>query len=420
MSTDIVLPKLGLTMEEAKVVTWLKDIGDYIEPDEVILEVETDKANLEVESPGEGFLTKQHVQPDEVVEVGAVIGVLSDNESGGDDEESNDSSPENVEAHQGESVEDEPKDIEPITGNKQTRNPFIDGERIKVSPAARKLAKQEGVKLATITGTGPRGRIVLTDVKIALEKVVNTPIIDREVVPVVAGENDKVVPLSNMRKIIAKRMTNSFKNVPQFALKRGVDCTVMNTTRKALNEINSSGIKLSINDFIIQALTQALVEHSQVNTSFVDDESGSYIIEKADVNIGLAVALDDGLIVPVIHGAQNLSLLEVAQKRAELVKKAQSGKLLPEEMSGGTFTISNLGGFNVEDFTAIVNPPETGILAIGKAKHSPVFDDELNMIVKPIMQVTASFDHRTIDGAQGAKFLETIVEQLQSETWGLI
>src|SRR5690625_3165596 len=408
MSTDIVLPKLGLTMEEAKVVTWLKNIGDYVEDDEVILEVETDKANLEVESPGEGFLTKQDVQPDEVVEVGAVIGVLSDNESR-DDEESNDSSPENVEAHQGEGVEDEPKDIESITGNKQTRNPFIDGERIKVSPAARKLARQEGVKLATITGTGPRGRIVLTDIKTALEKVVNKPIIDREIVQVVAGENDKVVPLSNMRKIIAKRMTDSFKNVPQFVLKRGVDCTAMNTTRKALNEINSSGIKLSINDFIIQALTQALVEHFQVNASFVDDESGSYIIEKADVNIGLAVAIDDGLIVPVIHGAQNLSLLEIAQKRAELVKKAQSGKLLPEEMSGGTFTISNLGGFNVDDFTAIVNPPETGILAIGKVKHSPVFDDELNMIVKPIMQVTASFDHRTIDGSQGAKFLETIV-----------
>jgi len=419
MSTDIVLPKLGLTMEEAKVVTWLKNIGDYVEADEVILEVETDKANLEVESPGEGFLTKQDVQPDEVVEVGAVIGVLSDNESR-DDEESNDSSPENVEAHQGEGVEDEPKDIESITGNKQTRNPFIDGERIKVSPAARKLARQEGVKLATITGTGPRGRIVLTDIKTALEKVVNKPIIDREIVQVVAGENDKVVPLSNMRKIIAKRMTDSFKNVPQFVLKRGVDCTAMNTTRKALNEINSSGIKLSINDFIIQALTQALVEHFQVNASFVDDESGSYIIEKADVNIGLAVAIDDGLIVPVIHGAQNLSLLEIAQKRAELVKKAQSGKLLPEEMSGGTFTISNLGGFNVDDFTAIVNPPETGILAIGKVKHSPVFDDELNMIVKPIMQVTASFDHRTIDGAQGAKFLETIVEQLQSEIWSLI
>src|SRR5690625_119333 len=408
MPTEIVLPKLGLTMEEAKVITWLKDIGDYVEENEVVLEVETDKANLEVEAKASGYLNVMKVGEGDIVKVGEVLGLLSANK---------DDVIEQVE----ETLTDEKriaKKPEPKLQKQGTGNPFLKGERIRVSPAARKLARQEGIELENVIGTGPRGRIVLADVKdaIAQDKLVTK----KPVVAVNIEGNDKVVQLTTMRKVIAEKMTDSFQNVPQFNLIREVDCTNVNDTRNILNEFNQSDIKLSLNDFIVQAVSIALQRHRSINAYFVTDEKGDYIVEKESINIGLAVAVESGLVVPVIHGVEKMGLGEIARKRAELVEKAQKGMLTPDEMSGGTFTISNLGGFNIEQFTAIVNPPESGILAVGRAKNTPVVNEEMEVVIKPILKLSASFDHRTIDGAQGAQFLQTIVNQLESTKWSLI
>jgi len=419
MSTEILLPKLGLTMDEAKVVTWLKNIGDYVEHEEVIVEVETDKANLEVESPKEGYLVKQVAAPGDVVAVGGVLGILADTKE---------AIVEDVTSEKKVEQEKEEKIHEDSSVNEEKRNQvkhdeyFIKGNRIRVSPSARKLAREEGIDLRNIAGSGPRGRIILADVKQAIKESKNQLIMEKANQQPIEAEssNDKIVHLSSMRKIIANRMTESFRHVPQFNLKREVNCTAIEQTRKTLNEINNSIVKLSMNDFLIQAVARALRQHPTVNASFIDNEKEPYIIEKVDVNIGLAVALDDGLVVPVIHHADRLSITEIANKRAQLIEKAKEGKLTPDEMSNGTFTISNLGGFHIDEFTAIVNPPETGILAVGKAKWTPVVNEQKEIEILPIMHISGSFDHRTIDGAEAARFMNTIVEQLQSTKWNVI
>lgn len=418
MSTEILLPKLGLTMDEAKVVTWLKNIGDYVERNEVILEVETDKANLEVESPEEGYLVKQLANPGDTVAVGAVVGILAETK---DAEIEVTSINETVEKKTEETPE------EKQTFNENTNQPikhdeyFIKGNRIRVSPAARKLAREEGIDLTNIVGSGPRGRIILKDVKKAVEERQTKHDMEKVVdLSVKKEKDDKIIRLSSMRKTIANRMTISFQTIPQFNLKREVDCSAIEQTRKTLNELNDSPVKLSLNDFIIQAVARALKKHPSVNASFVDNGSEPFIIEKARVNIGIAVALEDGLVVPVIHDADQLSITEIANKRVELIEKAKEGKLSPDDMSNGTFTISNLGGFNIDEFTAIVNPPETGILAVGKSKWTPVVNEEKEIDILPMMRISGSFDHRTIDGAEAARFMNTIVEQLQSTRWNLI
>lgn len=420
MSTEILLPKLGLTMDEAKVVTWLKNIGDYVEHEEVIVEVETDKANLEVESPKEGYLVKQVAAPGDVVAVGGVLGILADTKEAVVEDVT---SQKKVEQAKEEIIhEDSSANEEKRAQQVKHDEYFIKGNRIRVSPAARKLAREEGIDLRNIAGSGPRGRIILADVKQAIEERENQLVIENENQHPIEAEssNDKIVHLSSMRKIIANRMTESFQHVPQFNLKREVDCTAIEQTRKTLNEINDSIVKLSMNDFLIQAVSRALRQHPRVNASFIDDGNEPYIIEKADVNIGLAVALDDGLVVPVIHHADRLSITEIANKRVQLIEKAKEGKLTPDEMSNGTFTISNLGGFHIDEFTAIVNPPETGILAVGKAKWTPVVNEQKEIEILPIMHISGSFDHRTIDGAEAARFMNTIVEQLQSTKWNVI
>lgn len=418
MSTEILLPKLGLTMDEAKVVTWLKNIGDYVERNEVILEVETDKANLEVESPEEGYLVKQLANPGDTVAVGAVVGILAETK---DAEIEVTSINETVEKKTEETPE------EKQTFNENTNQPnkhdeyFIKGNRIRVSPAARKLAREEGIDLTNIVGSGPRGRIILKDVKKAVEERQTKHDMEKVVdLSVKKEKDDKIIRLSSMRKTIANRMTISFQTIPQFNLKREVDCSAIEQTRKTLNELNDSPVKLSLNDFMIQAVARALKKHPSVNASFVDNGSEPFIIEKARVNIGIAVALEDGLVVPVIHDADQLSITEIANKRVELIEKAKEGKLSPDDMSNGTFTISNLGGFNIDEFTAIVNPPETGILAVGKSKWTPVVNEEKEIDILPMMRISGSFDHRTIDGAEAARFMNTIVEQLQSTRWNLI
>lgn len=397
MPTEIVLPKMGLTMEEAEVLAWEKKVGDFVEKNEVILTIQTDKAALEVEAPVDGILQDILVKEGETVTVGTVLGYISDTKE-----------------------QDEPVNLQ------ENDSPVEEPNRIRISPAARKLARENGIEIEGLRGSGPKGRILLKDVQEAIaERSLKEPKMATETLKTTVSETltttrgkGKHVPLTRMRKIIAERMTQSFMTVPQFQLKKQVDVTAILQVRNILVSSfeESIGIRLSINDFLIQAVALTLKKHPRVNASYIDSDTKPYIYEHDDVNVGLAVAVDDGLVVPVIHNADQMSLAEIAKKRVELIEKAKKGILKPEEMSNGTFTISNLASFEIDEFVAIVNPPETGILAVGQVREQPVVVDK-NVEFKPILTLNAAFDHRTIDGADGAKFMRDLVQHLQSDRW---
>ncbi|GIM44954.1 dihydrolipoyllysine-residue acetyltransferase component of acetoin cleaving system [Collibacillus ludicampi] len=398
MTTEIVLPKMGLTMEEAEMLAWEKKVGDYVEKHEVILTIQTDKAALEVEAPVDGILQDILVKEGEVVPVGTVLGYISDTK----------------------------EQDEPVNMFQNIDFPVEEPYRIRISPAARKLARENGIEIEGLRGSGPRGRILLMDVQEAIaEKSLKERKIEIDTIktklPVKttkARGKGKHVPLTRMRKIIAERMTQSFMMVPQFQLKKQVDVTAILQVRNLLVSSfeESIGVRLSINDFLIQAVALTLKKHPSVNASYIDSDTQPYIYEHDDINVGLAVAVDDGLVVPVIHNADQMSLAEIAKKRVELIEKAKKGILKPEEMSHGTFTISNLASFEIDEFVAIVNPPEAGILAVGQVREQPVVVDN-RVEIKPVLILNASFDHRIIDGADGSKFISDLVQHLQSDRW---
>lgn len=395
---EIVLPKLDSSMEEARIVSWEVKIGDTIKIDDPILIVETEKSSLEVESEVEGTLEEIVVDEGETVPVGTVLAYVSSGKHSTEQKGSSDHNP----------VKEEN-----ISPGKT--------ERIRVSPAARRLAKQRGVDLTKIKGSGPRGRVILKDVAEAAANVVNQSVKTENKVIASIHAKGKRVNLTSMRKTIAQRMTASFMNVPQFQIKKRVDVSSIVQLRQAVVSSieHSAGVRLSFNDFLIQAVALTLKKFPRVNASFIDSEGDPYILEHEDINIGLAVAIDDGLVVPVIHQADQLSLIEIAEKRTELVEKARKGLLKPEEMRGGTFTISNLGSVGVDEFVAIVNPPETGILAVGNIIEQPVLTNRHETLIKPMITLNASFDHRTIDGAYGGRFLAQLCDQLQSGHWNI-
>ncbi|MBB3071775.1 pyruvate dehydrogenase E2 component (dihydrolipoamide acetyltransferase) [Paenibacillus baekrokdamisoli] len=370
---------MGSTMEEAHIVTWEKQVGEYIQMKEVLATIETDKATLEIESSEQGFLIEQRVKPGDAIAVGGIIGILSDHQGSGD---------------------------------------VIRSERIRVSPAARRLSVQKGIELNTIDGTGPDGRIVLRDiigVPVTMESSESGA--EREA----PQDTTSKKPLSAMRKMIAERLTYSFREIPQFQVKSSVDlCHVLKIREMLVHSVEETvGVRLSVLDFIIQAVGRVLRQVPQVNVSFCTDPSGSYILEHQEVNIGLAVSVQDGLVVPVIRNADQLSLVEIAKRRHALVSKAKAGTLSVGEMTGGTFTISSLATFDIAEFTALINPPEAGILAVGMARKMPVVVGD-SIEVATMMDLNASFDHRPFDGADGAQFMQLLSRQLQSDRWKLV
>ncbi|MCD9023843.1 dihydrolipoamide acetyltransferase family protein [Cohnella silvisoli] len=379
MSIEIRLPKMGLTMEEARIVTWEKQVGEYVELKEVVATIETDKATLEIESAEQGFLIEQRVKAGDAIAVGGIIGILSANQVSGD---------------------------------------AIRSERIRVSPAARRLAGVKGIVLSEVDGTGPDGRIVLRDIigaPVTIESSGSST--EREAPRDTAFKK----PLSAMRKIISERLTYSFREIPQFQVKSSVNLFHVLKIREILvNSVEeTAGVRLSVLDFIIQAVGLALRQVPQVNVSFCTDPSGSYILEHQEVNIGLAVSVQEGLVVPVIRDADQLSLVEIAKQRHALVSQAKAGTLSVGEMTGGTFTISSLASFDIAEFTALINPPEAGILAVGMARKVPVVVGDA-IEVATMMDLNASFDHRPLDGADGAKFMQLLSQQLQSDRWKLV
>lgn len=416
MTVNILLPKMGLTMEEGEITSWIKKVGDPIEKGEVLLTVQTDKAELEVEAPADGFLQKIVVAEGEVAEVGALLGLIVDVFAEGEE------APVVAEAPQPQAISEAEQEESRQEGKLEPLPP--QGNRVRMSPAARKLAIKKGVDAEQIQGSGPRGRIVISDV-VAAAKAREEG--SREKAAASTAQTDvsksgRKIPLTRMRKQIANRMVQSFMHVPQFQLKQEVNVSAIQQLRQTLLSIpsfvSSAQVRPSINDFLIQAAALALKKCPRVNASFIEEAGTAHIMEWDQVNIGIAVAIDGGLVVPVIHNADQLSLIEICQKRMELTEKARNGSLNLDDQTGGTFTISNLATMGIDEFVAIVNPPETGIFAVGRVIDKPVWTGS-EIQVSPMMSINASFDHRTIDGMEGAKFFQEFTSSLQAENWKL-
>lgn len=423
MAAEIVMPQLGLTMTEGTVVKWLKQVGDQVQKGDVIFEVETDKVTQEVNAFDEGTLTEIVVPEGKAVPVGTVIAHLN----GGSEQESANSEQQSV----SQSVA---TGLSPrlSTPDEAMRTPegaptgsedHLSGTLFRSSPAARSLAMKLGVDITTIKGSGPSGRIIEADVRRAAESGarvqgpgVGAPVAPAPAAPVQApGPRPQApaqrVELKGIKKVTAERMAASFSTAPHFYLAVEVNATELVALRKQVSAAldRRHGVDVTISDLLVKAAAIALAEHPEANAAW----SGLGYQLNSWVNIGLAVATEGGLVVPVIGGADRLSLGQVAKKRAELVERARAGSLSLPELEGGSFTLSNLGMFGIDLFQAIVNPPQAAILAVGRIKDRVVAVDGAPA-VRPTMFMSLSSDHRILDGAAAAKFLARVAQLLEN------
>jgi len=382
---------LSPTMEEGRLVNWVKKKNDTVKHGDVLAEVETDKAIMELQARGEGVLREVLSQEGSTVEVGTMIAIIAT----GDEDISD------ILAAAGAGPTGEaPSDIDaaPLP---EAPAPRVDvDDRVKASPLARRVARERRIDLNTISGSGPGGRIVLRDVETA-QPAPRHP-------PAVAEPEFSDVALSQVRKTIAARLSTSLGPVPHFFLTSEIDMERMWEARRALNA-EGEGHKISFNDIIVRVVAEALRIHPECNAWWQEDRIRYF----KPVHIGMAVAIDDGLITPVIRNAHLKSLREIAAESRELAQRARERKLTPDEYTGGTFSISNLGMFDIDQFTAVINPPEAGILAVGSISQRPVAQHD-DIVLRRRMRVTMSCDHRIIDGATGARFLQTVKRMLEN------
>lgn len=411
MAEIIRMPRLSDTMEEGVIVEWLKQVGDKVDPGDILAEVETDKATMELESFNEGYLL--HIGVDKgTVPVDGVIAVIGEKdedykaalEEAEAQSPSGDAGGNNGQEEQEKTSSEAPEPASGTTSNEPAAAEAVsdDGGRIKASPLARAMAQDAGLDLRRLSGSGDNGRIVKRDVEAAIEKGIPESSPKAPAAPQY-GE----VPVSQMRKTIARRLSESKFGAPHFYLTIEIDMTQAVTDRKMLNE--DAEIRVSFNDLVVKACAMALKEHPAVNSSWQE----TTIRRNKDINIGVAVAVEEGLLVPVIRHADKKGLREMHVEIVEYAKRAQEKKLQPEEMQGNTFTISNLGMFGIEEFTAIINPPDACILAVGTITEKPIVKNG-EITVGHMMKVTMSCDHRVVDGATGAKFLQTVKSLLES------
>ena len=460
---EIIMPKMGDAMTEGKVVRWYKKAGDEVKKGEPVLEIETDKVNLDLEAEADGKLGDLAAQEGEVVQVGGLLAEIlgpgqSPRASGLGPQEKEE--PEKEEGEKAEPEKEEPEKAEPEKEKPEARGPRTEApaqaqaqvpdqsrratdrkdsvkhstgeygeamemkgprtdrsrpqqgnvvampqssaDRRRSSPLARNLAREMGVDLQSVEGSGPGGRIIAADVKnfkggpraaslARGSEMARTPELEA-----------KQVPLSAMRRTIAKRLAESTGPIPHFYLTVDYDVTNLLSIRQQLIDIE--GVKVSVNDFIVRAAALALRHHPNVNASWGDEA----ITQHGEVHVGIAVATPEGLITPVIRNADQKSVTEIAQEVRALAEKAKNRKLKPDEYQGSTFTISNLGAWGIEEFTAIINPPNVAILAIGAAEPRAVAGADRQITVRDRMKVTMSCDHRVVDGAIGAEFLKTL------------
>lgn len=390
MIKKIIMPKLGETMEEGEIIKWLKSEGDKVRKGEPLLEVATDKANMEVEATASGYVRKILAKGGEKVPVTKEIAYLADSME--------------EEIFSGEKIQTETIQEEKEEKIKKEEGPPAKQRRIKASPLAKRLAREKGIDLKKIEGTGPGGRIVKEDILKATEREAKP-----EPEEISAGE--KEVSLSRVEKIMAERMRQSKKNIPHFYLSTEVDFSQAVKFRNDLVEEfeKERKVRISYTDLIIKACGRALLKFPRVNSHYKQGRLVSF----SRINLGLAVAKEQGLVVPVIKNAGRKNLFEIAKERQNLVKKAAESKLPLEYMEGGTFTLSNLGMMQIKNFTAIINPPQIALLATGQIKEKVVVNEEGEISVAPIMEITLSCDHRAIDGYLGSKFLQEVKEGLE-------
>ena len=411
----VTMPALSPTMTEGKLAKWLVKEGDDIRSGDVIAEIETDKAVMEVEALDDGKMASILIaEGTEGVAVGSVIAEILD-----DGEESNLSDQTNAEP-QAVAAPDEPDPTEAPVAETAPVAPVAasvapqDGTRLFASPLARRIAADRGIDLKTISGSGPKGRIIKADLDQApataspMASAMATPS------PQAMGEASSVVVNTQMRKVIASRLQQSMQDSPHFYVNMDIDIGAMLAARKTLNEHAPEGVKISVNDMIIKAAAMALMRVPEVNASWEGEQTRRF--NHADISV--AVAIEGGLITPIIRHAEEKGLEAISTEVATLAKRAHDGKLAPEEYTGGSFTISNLGMFGVTSFTAVINPPQAAILAIGAGEERAVVRDG-QLAVATMMTATLSSDHRVVDGANAARFMKVFKEIVENPVLAL-
>ena len=409
MAEVIRMPRLSDTMTEGKIVSWSKKVGDKIKPGDVLAEVETDKATMELESYNDGVLLYIGVEAGSAVIVDGVLAVVG--KAGEAYESLLVEAPSAASATASEPKETTTTTVEQVAAAVVIESTTSD-DRIKASPLAKKIAADKGIDLSKLAGSGDGGRVIKKDVD------QYTPSTEKSTAPAVAmytggSEGHTDIPLTSMRKTIARRLSESMFGAPHFYLTMEMNMDNAMVARAAINEV--SPVKVSFNDMIIKACAAALRMHPDVNSSWM----GDYIRQNHHIHIGSALAMPDGLIVPVIKFADQKTLSQIATEAKGLYAKAKDKKIQPAEFTGNTFTISNLGMMDIEDFTAIINPPDSCILAVGKIKEVVVKKGD-GFAVSNVMKVTLSCDHRSVDGAVGASFLQTLKKFIENPVTMLV
>ena len=429
MAVNILMPALSPTMTDGTLARWVVAEGDAVRSGDVIAEIETDKATMEVEALDDGIIAKFMVaEGSQNVAVNTVIAVLAED---GEDPASVSVPKADPVSAAAAPVDSAQQPVAPAVVSAPISAPAPVGTavtiavstpssaavtsatRIFASPLARRIAGDNGIDLAALIGTGPHGRIIRADVEDAVARGVTAPAAVGSAVIAEAGS--RFVPHNAMRRVIAERLQYSKQTAPHFYLT--VDCEIdtLLSARKSLNENAPEGVKISVNDMVIKAAAYALMTVPDVNGSY--EEEGCRYYDQADVC--MAVAVDGGLVTPVIHGANKLSLSDIAGKALDLAGRARSGKLDPSEYSGGSFTISNLGMFGIREFAAVINPPQGAILAVGAGEQRPVVK-EGELAVATVMSVTLSADHRIVDGALGARWMQAFKAAIENPVMMLL
>ncbi len=430
MPTPVIMPKYEMAQETGTVIEWLKQEGDHVEKGEPILIVGTDKVEMEVEAPATGMLVGISARPGDVVPIGQPIAhILAPGETWTSPAEERPSSPEvtapapqitpvaarlarehgiDVSTLQGTGPGGRitRADVEAAIAARATvaaevKPPPVEEDKVKAVPAARRLARELGVDLTTVHGTGPGGRIQSEDVRRAAEAL-RAPAEGPRVL--------RTVPLTNIRRTIAERMVRSAREAPQFTVSMDVDMTRSLALLEEIQAAQKPQTRITLTAWLVRVLAWALARHPWMNASFQED----HIVLWEDINVGVAVAVEEGLVVPVIHRAQDLGLAAIAERLEDLVTRARDGNLRLEDVRGGTFTLSNLGMFGVDHFTALVNPPQAGILAVGRVVKRPIVLEDDQVAVRPMATLTVSADHRVVDGAIVARFLADVRAALES------
>ena len=401
MAEKIEMVALSPTMESGVIVKWSKKVGDEIKSGDVLCEVETDKATMEYESMDEGTLLNILVDEGADVPVGDIIAIIGDK-----DEDVSGIVEEIKKAAKAEKPAAAPAASKEATSAPAPKAPaaksapvVTSSGKVKSSPLARKMAEEAGISLNTISGSGPQGRIIKRDVEEAIAAGPATQ--------VASTMREQVIPVSKKRQVIAKRLAESKFQAPHYYLKLSINMENIIAARKQINA--KAKEKLSMNAFIVKFVAEALRRHPQVNASW----QGDSIVQFGRVDVGLAVAQSDGLITPVVRNCESKGIQAIDQDMKVLIDKAQNNKLQPDEYTNATFTVSNLGSFGIEEFTAIINPPGAAILAIGMSEKTPIVTANDQIVVKPMMKVSLSCDHRVIDGAVGAAFLKDLKDMME-------